>query len=427
MKKQDNKTGQFIKTWTDEEESFLIENYSKYSTDYIAMVLGKSKDSINTKRKRLGFKKTCHMLEWTEEEMELVRNNSEKSIEELVLLLKTKTYRNIKSFLKNDIGVYKDTWDKDEDEFLINNYHKMSSKDIAIALDKSKNQVDYRAGKLNLKNEKSRNFKWTDELDEIVKKNYLVIPTEELSNFINCSKSQLFRRAKHLGLTVIRPYTDEDISFLRENYNNYSTKELATILDRTVIAIKSKLCDMGLKGVWWEEKDDNYLRENYKTMSISEMAGNLDRSYSGIQHRLGRLGLSTSIKLYKNMKFDSNQELDVFKYIESNFTNEIIKNSKTFYNDNFNEGYRPDFIINHENKPIIIEYFGMYKTYMENHIFKSYTEKAHRKIEYFNSLNDVYFIPLFPEDLKNNFEGVRTKLTSFLMSKNITLKGGWDK
>lgn len=425
MKKKDVKTGKFTKTWTDEEELFLIENYEKYSTDYMSIVLGKSNDSINTKRKRLGFKKTYHMLEWTEEEKELVKNNSDKSIEELVVILKTKTHVNIKTFLKDSKNKVREVmWCKEDDDFLMHNYNKIPIEDIVKHLKKSKNQVVYRADKLGIRNEKVRNFEWDEMQDELVKNNYLIIPTEDLANLIGCSKSQLFRRAKHLGLTVRQFYSDEDIEFLKNNYNNYSAKELANILNRTVIGIKSKLCELGLKGVWWEEKDDNYLRENYKTMSISEMSEELGRSYNGVQHRLGRLGLSSFTKSYKNMKFDSNQELDVFKYIESNFTDKIIKNSKRYYNEKYDEKYIPDFIIELGKKTIIIEYFGMYKVYMKNDIFKTYTEKADRKIEYFNSLEDVYFIPLFPEDLNSKFKGVRDKLTSFCMSKNIDLKGG---
>lgn len=133
-------------------------------------------------------------------------------------------------------------------------------------------------------------------------------------------------------------------------------------------------------------------------------------------------------KIYNNIRFDSFQEKYVYKTIYENITHNIYKCFKKegflYTNGKYNERYIPDFYINTNDKIVLIEFFGMYKPNNPSQIFKDYCEKTKRKIEYFNSLENVYFIPLFPKDLNNNFEGVREKLTSFCMSKNIDLKGG---
>ena len=75
----------------------------------------------------------------------------------------------------------------------------------------------------------------------------------------------------------------------------------------------------------------------------------------------------------------------------------------------------PDFII-HNNKNIIVEYFGLYvEDFKNSKILKSYHDKTKRKINFFNNLQVYNFIDLYPEDLKNDFEGVRNKLAPFIM------------
>ena len=116
---------------------------------------------------------------------------------------------------------------------------------------------------------------------------------------------------------------------------------------------------------------------------------------------------------------NSIEEKNVYDYIK--FTLKInikpisIKRDKKykFTNKEYNENYIPDFIIKNKNKPTIIEYFGFYNENNKNKIFIEYANKTKRKIEYFNNLEGYNFIGLFPEDLKNNFKGVKEKLTPF--------------
>lgn len=117
---------------------------------------------------------------------------------------------------------------------------------------------------------------------------------------------------------------------------------------------------------------------------------------------------------------DSNEELLVYEFIKNNITNKVkTTNRKRRYSYlNKGETYIPDFIIpcKDKSKKVIIEYFGLYnENTKEDSIYYEYLQKSNRKIEYFNSLDDVYFIPLFKWDIKNNFEGVRNKLASFYM------------
>lgn len=117
---------------------------------------------------------------------------------------------------------------------------------------------------------------------------------------------------------------------------------------------------------------------------------------------------------------DSNEEVILYEYIKHNISKNIKaigKSRKNMYENN-GEKYAPDFELSciDKDKKIIIEYFGLYyeNTY-NNKILEEYKNKANRKIEYFSKLDNIMFVALYPNDLKNNFKGVSEKLASFIM------------
>jgi hypothetical protein len=161
---------------------------------------------------------------------------------------------------------------------------------------------------------------------------------------------------------------------------------------------------------------------------------------------LNDLNINCNIPIEKNTAYDgvklnSNEELQIYEYVHN------IIGIKTFksigYNRNkkycfavddkkYNKFY-PDFIIEKINKfklekPIIIEYYGMFNLICKSEFIREYITKTNRKNEYYKSNPDIYFIDIYPCDLKNNFEGVRNKLTSFFMDNfNVDInkfKGG---
>ena len=141
-----------------------------------------------------------------------------------------------------------------------------------------------------------------------------------------------------------------------------------------------------------------------------------------IEEYLQFCGINSSytIKVYNNIKFDSYQEKQVYKYIYENITDKIQKCFKRdgylYTNEKYQENYIPDFYIEFGNERLIlVEYFGMYRRDNPSSIFKDYCDKTDRKIEYYNSLNDIIFVSLFPKDFNDNFKGVREKLTPFII------------
>jgi predicted nuclease of restriction endonuclease-like RecB superfamily len=83
-------------------------------------------------------------------------------------------------------------------------------------------------------------------------------------------------------------------------------------------------------------------------------------------------------------------------------------------NNRYEEVYIPDWIIHQNNRKFIIEYFGLYNFKR----YKTYKEKADRKIEFFQSLKDYEFIAIMPNDFR---EHVFDKIASLLANKGIFL------
>jgi len=88
--------------------------------------------------------------------------------------------------------------------------------------------------------------------------------------------------------------------------------------------------------------------------------------------------------------------------------------------------YCPDFVVEYINDisnkkikfeiPIYIEYYGLYSETNPLPRIMSYKLKTDRKNEYFKNLDSIIFIDLYPEDLKNNCEGVKNKINNILIN-----------
>lgn len=186
MKKDDS--GKFTKTWSESDEKFIIDNYDKFSSEYIALILGKTYGAVSTKIKRLGLKKNFHVIPWTEEEKIVVYENKDKTLQELVFILKTKTENNIKTFIKNELKYYKEDenngktintkrnkpckilWTKEENDFIINNYKIKTYEEIGVILGRTKNQIINQAKNLCII--KSNIKHWREYEDNYLIDNY---------------------------------------------------------------------------------------------------------------------------------------------------------------------------------------------------------------------------------------------------------------
>lgn len=94
-----------------------------------------------------------------------------------------------------------------------------------------------------------------------------------------------------------KKWTEEELNYLRENWNRKKIQEIADSLGRTYdsIYMKARALDLGASKLEsqrkWTEDDEEYLMENWGYLSIPTLAKNLSRSENAIQQRAVRLGL----------------------------------------------------------------------------------------------------------------------------------------
>lgn len=136
---------------------------------------------------------------------------------------------------------------------------------------------------------------------------------------------------------------------------------------------------------------------------------------------------------YKNVATDgticdSKEEMIVYEILKSNFDGleyiGKIKSDKSKHCFVRKHGDRsikmiPDFYIETNNRPVYIEYYGMYNLSNDYEVIRAYVEKTHLKNKTYNDNPNIVFIGIYPDDLKKDklCNAVR-KLSNILKEEN---------
>jgi len=357
--------GKSIK-WTDEEIELLKDNCSNKDVLELSYILNKSQEQIWRKIYKLNLK--CKKIDKSE-----YHNLNEVFID-------------YKRLLNNEIKKFKKDYNIKYDTILFKYYLKINdiniTKDFVYNIYFSKLLKD---AKLYSRIKK----KWHSCFEFITK----------------CFPEMKLKEYNFKTLQVREGFWDKDYNCfenIKEGINN---------------ALKDKIIEDKKEILLFDK--DTMQKYFHKSMLYFRGVCILEKflSFYNIKH--------DKLNYYNNIRFDSFEELKLYKYINTLIL--ILKNNKIMFNNNLVR-YKPDFFIYFNNKIIIIEYFGMFKEKPHNQTYQTYKDKTIAKIKYYNKLDNYLFIDFYPNDLKNNFKGVRDKLTSFFMSNfNVdinTLKGG---
>lgn len=93
-------------------------------------------------------------------------------------------------------------------------------------------------------------------------------------------------------------WSDDEVQFLKENYNDFSNSQLSNKMGRSPSSIEKKLKRLGLKkssrsfSMKWSDDDINFLKKNYSKMTNKELSEILRRSPKTILNRASKMGLS---------------------------------------------------------------------------------------------------------------------------------------
>lgn len=228
------------RNWTPREDQFLIQNYDKRSIKEIAEAIGKTKESVHNRKN-------------------ILRRKGIPEVQGPPIKDKNAYQRN-NGIIQNN-------------QFIIQNYDKLSIKEIAEALGKSKATIFNRIQSLRKKNVKEvlgspkrdqnayqRKHNWTPEEDQFIIQNYYKLPIIKIGEALGKTRMATYGRVRTLrekGAKELQnpkrhchtqSLTTENEEFLLQNYGKIPTTELAKKLGKTVSYIYNRIQTIRKKG-----------------------------------------------------------------------------------------------------------------------------------------------------------------------------------
>ena len=79
----------------------------------------------------------------------------------------------------------------------------------------------------------------------------------------------------------IRNYTNEDIEYIKNNYNELTTKQIAQVLNKSESSIYNAIRKLGLKKQIhksWSDAENLFLEENYENLDLIRYISNNESS-----------------------------------------------------------------------------------------------------------------------------------------------------
>jgi len=208
-----------------------------------------------------------------------------------------------------------------EKEKMYNMYHKemFSLTDIGEHYGCSRQYVQLvfkelgikrRSRMMALKNRPRRRkskYNFTENDDNFIIENYQKMTDPILAGKLNKPlKSIIYRRLIVLGKkkVVRRNFTSEENQFILDNYSEMTDNAIAAKLSRSLISVthhRNRILNCPKRDTkGYTESENKFILENYKNMTDNQIAQALDRSKASISiHRNEVLGLAKSKKRRK--------------------------------------------------------------------------------------------------------------------------------
>ena len=288
--------------WTKAEDDILREYYPSEGTSISKRLPRRSVLACRARADLLGIKNN-RFVKWDDKSDDIIRkyypteggkcskrltNGADRtSIASRAYLLGVKFERNV--------------WTDEDIAFIKANFSKLGSGGCAEALGRTKASCQSKARDLKLAGSQL----WTEKEIALVRDNYAKLGPQKTSELVGTkSPSACLAKANQLGIIVKKfKWTPELDEFLKENYYNLTTKELAAEVtklngefDISKDTIQRRCQTLGLKGKAVNPLSDDekkFIKDNYKTMSSTKMGEILHRSVGTV---------ATYVKNYKKME-----------------------------------------------------------------------------------------------------------------------------
>lgn len=236
------------KKWTQKEVSILRENYKNIPTQDLQLLLYKVSPIIRTLSAiRKAYHRYCpqhtNQFLWKDKHTQILLFNKEKKIHELAFLIGCSAGEIVVKKREFNLSRSYSKYTKEEDSFLLSN----------------------------------------------PKRSLL-----EISSYLNRSVPSIKARKALLGITIKKRvkrsiWTSLELQFLKDNYREYTIKDMAIKLNKSPNTINFACMRLNLKKQnqkSWSDFEIEYLKANYQFFSIKDLAVNLNRSFPSVATKL---------------------------------------------------------------------------------------------------------------------------------------------
>lgn len=312
------------KLFSDEDASYILNNYLTEDYAQIADSLGVKRHNVVYFLKREGLEGNKKKLALSEDELEYVKDNYYK-ITKYDIAKKFNINVSTAGYYIKQLGLngskrkpnHPYCLTKDQESFILKNYLHMTNDDLAIKLGCRKSHV-IRC----IKDNGLMGYRlWSDKNISFLEENYTKMTDIEMAEKTGRTESAIYSKRIELNLMKKEDLIFSDIISVEKSNEPLKRKK------RTV--------------KMWTEDEESFVKQNYNFMSDLEMANHLQRTKKGVKHK--RL----SFNLFRETCV-SNQELEISRFLE--------KHNKSFETQFPVGRYLFDFKINNN----LIEFNGDY-------------------------------------------------------------------
>ena len=207
-------------------------------------------------------------------------------------------------------------WTKEEDNYIIENFNKISFSKMADYFNCGITTVKNRAISLGLPVERKTKRRWTEEEINTLRELSETETNKTIAEVLNRSVAEVNKHARKLGIKLLlkKRWTNEQIDYLRENLNKIPFTKLINDLGHDFYEVLKKIEELGLEynSNRWTEEEESLLIELSSKYYIKEIAKRLNRSEGAIVSKAHKMG----IELITLKREFTEKEL---KYIKKNW------------------------------------------------------------------------------------------------------------
>lgn len=150
----------------------------------------------------------------------------------------------------------------------------------------------------------AKNPDWTEEEKSLLSGIYENESKEKILNILsNRNWVGIQSMASKMGIKRLNYFSEEEISFIIDNYKNMKSGEIGRIIGRSSKVIEHKAREIGLiKNIKWTIEEEKFILNNLGSLSPLEISEKLNRSLSSVYHRIQELNLQNPTERYGNDK-----------------------------------------------------------------------------------------------------------------------------